>query len=89
MVRERIPAYSPVKHARIIRVLAYWTKIKHPKVIAVPMLQELFRVFASVTIQPLDADCRISHDDNLVGDVCEVWKKVNNVKRQTEATWNL
>ena len=75
MIRKGVPAHSSIEDTLRIRVLFDRAEIEHPEVLAVPMLEELLRVFSAVTIEALNAARRVSHHDDLVGDVCKIYGK--------------
>lgn len=75
MIRKRVPTDPPIEHARIIRVFSDRAEIEHPEVLAVPVLEELFRVLSTVAVEPFHARRGVAHDDHLVGDIREVCRK--------------
>ena len=75
VIGEGVSAHPPVENAGRVRVLFDGAEVEYPEVLAVPMLEELLRVFSAVTIEALNTARRVSHHDDLVGDVCKIYGK--------------
>lgn len=75
MIWEGVSTHSSVKHASVVRVLPSRTEVEDPEVLSVSVFEELLRVFSAIAIQTLHADCRVSHDDYLVGNIDQVFGK--------------
>lgn len=74
MVRERVSANSALKYATRVRILLDRAEVKHPVIIAVVVVQELLRIFSAIAIEALEASGRVSHNYDIVGNVCQILK---------------
>lgn len=72
MIRKRPPTNPPLEHLLPIPILPHRTKVKHPIILPVPLVQELLGIRAFVAVEPFHTGGGVAHDDELVGDVGEV-----------------
>lgn len=90
MVRERVSANSALKYATGVRILLDRAEVKHPVVIAVVVVQELLRIFSTIAIEALEASGRVSHDYDIVGNVCQILKNSGELgSLRGSPAWNV
>lgn len=76
MIWEGVSTDSATKYFGIIWILFYGTKIEHPIVISVATFEELDHVSSVIAIEGFDSRGRVTHDDNLVGDIDKIFQNI-------------
>lgn len=84
MIGEWVSADPPVKDTRWVQILLHRTKIEHPKVFAMSMLEELLRVLSSIPIEPFKAFCGVSHYDDAICYICQIYTCCNQAVGEWE-----
>ena len=79
MIWEGVSADPAVKDTRRVRVLLDRTEVEHPVAAAVAVVEEALRVRAPVAVEALEARRGVAHDEEVVGDVCEVCVRVYSI----------
>lgn len=77
MIREWVPAYATLKDRGRVRVFCYGTEVEHPVVLPMACIQEPLCIFASVSVKAFHTGCRVTHNDDSVRDVDEIFGAIN------------
>ena len=83
MIRKGISAHTIVKEAARIGIFTKWTEVENPVLVLVSVIQQLFGVVPSISVDAFDACSRKPHDDNLVCHIDQVKLKTEMLVLET------
>lgn len=84
MVREWISAHSSFEVLRVVGILLQRTKVENPVIPSMAMVEEPFHVLPSIPIIAFKPTSGVSHDNDLICDINEVYSNTNveNIRRE-------
>lgn len=76
VVGKWVSAHAPLEYFSGVCIFTNRAKVEDPIVTTVAVVEELLRIFAAVTVEPLEPGRWVSHHDDTVGYICKVYGAV-------------